>query len=51
MNGLVFLISFSPFLLMVYRKATYFCIMILYLAILTKVLMRSEFFGGVFRNF
>jgi hypothetical protein len=44
MNGIVFLYSFSICLFLVYRKATEFCKLILYLATLVKLFMMSRSF-------
>jgi hypothetical protein len=55
-NGIVFLSSFSVCSLLVYRKATEFCILILHLAMLLKVFMMSQsvlvkFLGILFLSF
>jgi hypothetical protein len=44
MNGTIFLISFSACLLLVYRKDTDFCILILYTATLLKLFIRPKNF-------
>jgi hypothetical protein len=44
MNGIVFPISFSAFLLVVYRKVMGFCVLSLYPAALLKVLIRAKSF-------
>jgi hypothetical protein len=44
LNGIVFLISFSVCLLLVFRKATDFLMLILYLATLPKVFVRCKNF-------
>jgi hypothetical protein len=43
-NGNVFLISFLACLFLIYRKAAYFCMLILYPASLLKVFIRSKRF-------
>jgi hypothetical protein len=47
-SGIVFLFSFSVCSLLVYRKATYFCKLILYLAPLLKLFMVFRSFGWSF---
>jgi hypothetical protein len=47
-NGIVFLYSFSIFSLLLYRKATGFCKLILYPATVLKLFMMSRSFGAEF---